>query len=206
MIDKALQAVSFLASHPAYLVRSALNAARSEVSIPMALVRWALDQRPAGKGPERIELFPADPALGLALTVDLYGTKIEVKSEITIESIEPGGDALHLSLHVANLKVNAPPGSPAAMMVSSLDLSRPAALLKMMPAKHAMLVDATDDRFVLDLLQIKGLARNPMLRRILAALSFVRITGVRADGEVLALALDVSPLQAPSALRRAASL
>jgi len=46
------------------------------------------------------------------------------------------------ALRVANLQLNAPPNSPAAMMVSSLDLSRPAALMNMMPQKHAALVDA----------------------------------------------------------------
>jgi hypothetical protein len=41
---------------------------------------------------------------------------------------------------------------------------------------------------------------------VLAALSFVRVTGVRVEGENLALELDVSPLAAPSALKRAATL
>src|SRR5205823_6748066 len=145
LIDPAMQALTYLLSHPLYPLQSARNAMRRQATIPMALLRWAIDRRPRGKGPEKIELFAADPALGLALTVDLFGTKLEVSSEITIESIELREDALNLALRVANLKLSAPEGSPAAMMVSSLDLSRPAALMNMMPQKHAALVDASDD-------------------------------------------------------------
>jgi hypothetical protein len=206
LIAPAKNALGYLISHPMYPLQSALNAVGRKMTIPLALLRWAIDRRPRGKGPEKIELFNADPALGFALTVDLFGTKLEVSSEITIESIELREDALNLALRVANLKLGAPAGSPAAMMVQSLDLSRPAALMNMMPQKHAALVEANDDRFVIDLMKIKALAKNPFLPRILAALSFVRVSGARVDGANLLLELDVSPLAAPSALKRAATL
>lgn len=201
-----MHALTYLLSHPTFPLQSARNAMRREITVPLALLRWGIDRRPRGKGPEKIELFAADPALGMGLTVDLFGTKLEVSSEITIESIELREDALNLALRIANLKLSAPEGSPAAMMVGSLDLSRPAALMNMMPQKHSAIVDAKDDRFVIDLLKIKALAKNPYLKRVLAALSFVRVTGARVDGENLALELDVSPLAAPSALKRAATL
>ena len=79
-------------------------------------------------------------------------------------------------------------GQPGAVLLS-----------RMMPQKHAALVDASDDRFVIDLMKIKALAKNPFLPRVLAALSFVRVSGTRVDGENLLLELDVSPLAAPSA-------
>jgi hypothetical protein len=206
LIDPAMHALTYLLSHPLFPIQSARNAMRREITVPLALLRWGIDRRPRGKGPEKIDLFPADPALGMALTVDLFGTKLDVTSEITIEGINLREDALELSLRIANLRLAAPEGSPAAMMVNSMDLSRPAALMNMMPQKHAALVDAKDDRFVIDLLKIKALAKNPYLKRVLAALSFVRVTGVRAEGDNLALELDVSPLAAPSALKRAATL
>ena len=206
MIEPARKAITYLASHPMYLVRSARNAMRREITIPLDLLRWAIERRPKGKGPERIDLFGADPALGIGLTVDLFGTKLEVAARLAIESIEPREDALNVSLRVSELSLTAPPGSPAAMMVQSLDLSRPAALMNMMPAKHNALVDARDDRFVLDLMKIKALGKNPRLKRILTALSFMRIATARVEGDVLVLPIDVSPLQAPSAIMRAASL
>jgi hypothetical protein len=204
LIDSARNALGFFVSHPLFLVSAARNAVHRELTLPIALLQWAIDRRPRGKGPERIELFSADPALGLRLTVDLYGTKVDVSCALTIESIAPRRDALEVALRVHNLKVEAPQGSPAAMMVQSLDLSRPAALMAMMPQKHAALVDARDERFVLDLLKIRALGNNPVLRRVLIALSFLTVEGARAEGDALALRIDVSPLQAPSALRDAA--
>jgi hypothetical protein len=206
LIDPAMHALTYLLSHPMLPLQSARNAMHRELTVPLAILRWAIDRRPPGKGPEKIELFAADPALGVGLVVDLFGTKLEVSSEITVESIELREDALNIALRVANLRLGAPEGSPAAMMVKSLDLSKPAALMNMMPQKHSALVDARDDRFVIDLLKIKALARNPYLKRVLAALSFVRVTGARVEGDNLAIELDVSPLSAPSALKRAATL
>jgi hypothetical protein len=203
LIDASRKALTYVASHPQLWFSAARNAVRRELTIPIDLLRWGIDRRPRGKGPEKIELFPADPDLGFAITVDLYGTKLEVTSHITIESIEPTRDSLNLAIRVSNLKVDAPPNSPAAMMVASLPLSRPAALMNMMPQKHAALVEANEDRFVIDLLKIKALAKNPVLRRVLAALSFVRVVGARAEGDNLALALDVSPLAIPGAVKSA---
>jgi hypothetical protein len=203
LIDSARSALSFFVSHPLFVLQSARNAVHRELTLPIPLLQWAIDRRPRGKGPDRIELFHADPALGLELTVDLYGTKLDVRCELTIEAIEPRSDALNLALRVKNLRLSAPQGSPAAMMVQSLDLSRPAAMMNMMPQKHAALVEANDDRFVLDLLKIEALANNSALRRVLTALSFLSITGARADGELLALQVDMSPMRAPAALRHA---
>ncbi|HZS37433.1 MAG TPA: hypothetical protein VFF06_11440 [Polyangia bacterium] len=205
LIDAARGALTYFVSHPTVLLQAARNAARFELSVPIDLLRWAIDRRPRGKGPEKIELFDADPAIGVALTVDLYGTKLTVSARIEIESIENLDGELKVSLRVSELHVAAPPDSPAAMMINSMDLSRPGNLMKMMPQKHAALVSAEDDRFVLDLMKIPALAKNARFRRVLGALSFIRVGHVRAGGDLLAIGLDVSPTQIPAALGRAAA-
>ena len=205
LINTVRGGLSYLGSHPLMLVQAAKNAARMQLSVPIDLLRWAIDRRPRGKGPERIDLFPADPALGVALTVDLYGTKIDVSTKIAVEGVENGEDSLKVTLRVRDLQVVAPPQSPAAMMIGSMDLSKPGNLMNMMPQKHAALVSASGDTFVLDLMKIKALSKNRALRRVLAALSFVRVASVRADGDLLAIALDVSPTQIPAAMVRARS-
>jgi hypothetical protein len=206
MIAAVRGGLSYLRSNPLVLMRAARNAARFELSVPIQLLQWAIDRRPRGKGPERIELFDADPAIGVSLTVDLYGTKIDVSAKIEIESIENGGESFTITMRVHDLAVTAPPNSPAAMMIGSLDLSRPGNLMNMMPQKHAALVSAEGDRFVIDLLKIPALAKNANFRRALAALSFMRVRGVRADHELLAIGVNVNPLAIPAALGRARSV
>ncbi len=202
LTEAVLGGINYIRSNPLFLLRAARNAARLELSVPMDLVRWAIERRPRGKGPERIELSAEGHALGVSLTVDLYGTKIDVASRITVEAIENLADALKIALRVQDLAVKAPPGSPAAMMVQSLDLTRPGNLVMMMPQKHAGLIDAKDDRFVLDLMKLPALAKNKRLRRILGGLSFIGVRDIRTDGDVLVVGFSVNPLGLPAALGR----
>jgi hypothetical protein len=203
VITKAvLGGLSYLGKNPLFVVEAARHAARLELSLPMDLLRWAIERRPRKKGPERIELGAADGALSVELTVDLYGTKIDVACRIEVESIENLPGELKLALRVRGLDVRAPAGSPAAMFVKSLDLSQPANLMSMMPQKHAALVEAKGDRFVLDLMKIPKLARNKMLARLLGGLSFVAIRDVRTEGDLLIVGFSVRPLEIPTALER----
>jgi hypothetical protein len=202
LIDAVFGGIHYLRSNPLFLFRAARNAARLELSMPIDLLRWAIERRPRGKGPERIELSAEDPALGVGLTVDLYGTKIDVAAKITVEAIDNGADELSIALRVRDLSVKAPPGSPAAMMVQSLDLAHPGNLIGMMPQKHAGLIDAHDDRFVLNLMKLPSLAKNRRLRRILGALSFIGVREIRTDGDLLVIGLSVNPLHLPAALQR----
>jgi hypothetical protein len=197
------EGLSYIKSNPTYLVAAAKNATRLNLSVPIDLLRWMIDRRPPGKGPERIDLQASPPGFGVGLTVDLYGTKLDVGANLRIESIDADSDALRLALRVNGLTLKAPPGSPAAMMLASLDTAHPANLVKMMPAKHAMLVEAEDDRFVLDLLQIPKLSKNRTLRRILAAASgVISIREIRTEGDLVLIGLHVNPLGLPGALAR----
>jgi hypothetical protein len=186
-----------------YLVDAARNAARLQLSVPLDLFRWLLERRPRGKGPERIELYASPPAIGAALTVDLYGTKIDVSANLGIEAIENQPDTLRLSLRVRDLAVRAPEGSPAAMMVQTLDLKRPGTLMNLMPKRHNVLLEARDDLFVLDLFKIRALAENQTLRKVLAALSdAVSITRVYTEGDLLVIGINVNPFALPIAVAR----
>ena len=203
ILDLATGGLSYLRQNPMFLLAAARNAARLHVAVPLDLLRWAIDRRPRGKGPERIEISGSDGALGVALTVDLYGTKIDVSTRVEVESIENLADALRISLRVSDLDVKAPANSPAAQMIKAMDLSRPGNLMKMMPKRHAALVEATDDRFVIDLLQVPALAKNRTLRRLLAGLSdALVIRTVATEGDLLLIGLRVDPLSVPSALLR----
>jgi hypothetical protein len=197
------QALGFLRSNPWFLLQSARNAARLELSIPLEILRWGIDRRPRGRGPERIEISGVDSSLHVELTVDLYGTKIDVSSNIAVEAIENESDSLRLALRVHDLAIDAPPDTPAAQMVAAMDLSQPGNLVAMMPQKHADLIAASGDRIVIDLLKLPALARNRALRRLLGAVSFIGIRGVRTENDLLVIGFSVSPTAIPAALMRA---
>lgn len=194
---------NYVRKNPLFLVRAARNAARLEVTIPLDVLRWAIDRRPRGKGPERIEISASPPGLQVGLTVDVFGTKLDVSLHVTVEDVASMGGGLQATLRVRDLAITAPPGSPAAMMVGSLDLSNPAGLLKMMPVRIDALVDAHDDVFVVDLMKFKALARNEVLARVLAiADGAAGVREVRTEEDLLVVGLVVRPSQVPAALLR----
>jgi hypothetical protein len=196
--------LSYLRSNPAFLVKAAVNAARMKVAIPIDALRWMVDQRPKnGKGPERLDLVANGQDLGISATVDVFGTKISSSSSLRIDSVSAAPDSLRIELRVLDLKVDAPAGSPAAMMLGSMDLKRPGNLMGFMPKKPAALVDARDDRFVLDLMLIPKLAANKMLRRVLSLVSdVVGVKDVRVENDMLVISFSVNPRGVPLALAR----
>jgi hypothetical protein len=197
------QALGFLRHNPWFLFQSARNAARLELSIPLELLRWGIDKRPRGRGPDRIEISEVDSQLHVELTVDLFGTKIDVSSNITVEAIENEADSLRLALRVRDLAIDAPPDSPAAQMVAAMDLSQPGELMAMMPQKHNDLLESSGDRIVIDLLKLRPFRKNRALRRILGAVSFVGVRGVRIENDVLVIGFSVRPTAIPAAVKRA---
>ncbi len=203
MLSMAQAGLSFLGANPTFLVTAARNAVRREVTVPLDLLRSLIERRPPGKGPERIEVSAAPPALRVGLTVDLYGTKLDVAANVTVDSVDNLDGALKMALLVRDLEITAPPDSPAAMMVRSLDLRRPGNLLQMMPKRPSVLVEADGDRFVIDLLKLRALGKNRWLRRVLAAIAdAVAVQRVVTDGDLLVIGLRVHPLALPSALLR----
>lgn len=203
MLSMARSGLNYLGANPMFVVTAARNAVKREITVPLDLLRSLIDRRPRGKGPERIEIRPIPPALGVGLTVDLYGTKLDVASTITVEKIAHVDEALKVSLRVRDLQVSAPPNSPAAMMVGSLDLKHPGSLIRMMPSQHAVLIEANDDLFVLDLFKVRALGENKRLRHVLRAVSdAVAISHVSTHGEHLVIGLHVSPMALPGALMR----
>ena len=203
MINLLLGGLSYLRSNPLYLLRAARNATRLEMTIPLDLLRWAIDKRPRGKGPERIEIGAADPAMHIELTVDLFGTKLDVSADIRIDDLVNDAESFKLALRVQNLALRAPEGTPAAQMVAAMDLSQPANLLGMMPGKHTKMLEASGDRIVVDLMMLPAFKKNQRLRQVLAGVSFVGVKDVRIDGDVLVIGFAVHPLGIPQALSRA---
>jgi hypothetical protein len=86
--------------------------------------------------------------------------------------------------------------SPLATLLKSgaLDLSRPGNLAAFMPKRPPMLVDAVDDRIVLDLRKHPKLNGKPSAERLLAALTaLLGIKSIATDEAHLDLALRPFP-------------
>lgn len=188
----------YVARHPKVLGEIARFALQRRLAIPLDSLRWFANQ-PGGKGPTDIVLSAQAPALGLGATLDAMGTQVRVEANLFIDHVHAGPGELQVTLRVRDLKasvLNNLDGNLAKLLKSGvLNLSKPASLLTMMgPKKPALIVEAKDDLFVLDLMKIKAIAQDGRLQKALATLSPVlSVSDVRTEGDHLVLGLKARP-------------
>jgi hypothetical protein len=206
MIRELLSATTnYLRRNPDEIVRQAFNAGRLRFGIPIAALRWlATQNQKNGKGhkkskaPKDIELGSAPPALRLTATVNAMGTELRAGANVEIDEIEISPDTIRIGVRVREVKLKVLDDSetPVATLVRSgaLDLSKPGNLVKFIAKKPAAIVDAHDDRIVVDLLKIPSLAENKRLRRALQVVSpLVGIRAVETVGDHVYIALRATP-------------
>ena len=112
---------------------------------------------------------------------------------IYIEDIRLSGEEMRIELRLADvsLKLLEDSDSAVATLLKSgaLDLSKPGNLVKYMPKRPAMLVEAEDDRIVIDLMKHPALA-NQKVERLLALITpLITVGAVRTDWEHLDVVL-----------------
>ena len=194
-LDDVQSGFSYLVSNPTYLLRSVVNAARMRIGVPLDAVQWLLGKAARGKLPPDLKLEAVPPGLRVSATADVMGAAMFVSAVITVEQVLLGVDSLRISLRVRELAIKPPADSPIASMLAMMDLTKPGDLLAFMPTKPALILSAQGDLFVLDLLKLPKLAKNPLARRIIAALS--EVTAVKelgTEGDLLVLGLRAIPL------------
>jgi hypothetical protein len=126
------------------------------------------------------------------------GTELRAGANVEIDEIEISPDTIRIGVRVREVKLKVLDDSetPVATLVRSgaLDLSKPGNLVKFIAKKPAAIVDAHDDRIVVDLLKIPSLAENKRLRRALQVVSpLVGIRAVETVGDHVYIALRATP-------------
>lgn len=188
----------YVTRHPRVVGEIARYALQRRLAIPLDSLRYFANQ-PGGTGPKDIVLSAQVPALGVGATLDAMGTMVRVDANVYVDHVHAGPGELRVTIRVKDLKasvLNNLDGNLAKLLKSGvLNLAKPASLLSMMGGKKpALIVEAKDDMFVLDLMQVKSLARDSRLQKALATLTPVlAVSDVRTEGDHLVLALKASP-------------
>ncbi len=194
-LDDLQRGFSYIAANPSYLIRSAVNAARMRIGVPLDGVKWLLEKAARGKLPPDLTLEAVPPGLRVSATANVMGAAMFVSAVISVEQVVLGVDSLRVSLRVRELAIKPPPDSPIGGMLAVMDLTKPGDLMGFMPMKPAMILSAQGDLFVLDLLKLPKLAKNPLARRIIAALSEVlTVKELGTESDLLVLGLGAIPL------------
>src|SRR5208282_646849 len=198
-------AVGYIRKNPDEVVKAAVNAATLRFGVPIAALRYLAAQATGRKAPKDIEIGASPPALRLAATVDAMGTNVRASASIRIDEISITSESIRVGLRLADVKLAlvGESDAPIATLIKSgaLDLSKPGNLIRHIPKRPPMIVEAGGDRVVLDLFKIPKLAQNERVRRILSVLSPVLgIRAIETDQDHLYVAFRASPGGLPRSL------
>ena len=175
------------------------NAVGMRFGVPIVALRWLAANLDGKKAPKDVEISAVPPGVRVAATVDLMGTTVRASAVVVIEALKLDAETLRIEIRLREVAMKCLDDrqeTPVAALLRSgaLDLSRPGNLAAYMPKRPALLVEAKDDRIVLDLMKHPKLARDVRLKRALNALvPLVTVSAIESDPEHLDVALRAFP-------------
>jgi len=192
-------ATRFVAKNPMQMVKMARHAIGMRFAIPLDALRWfAANTPPARNAPQDVAVTADPPAIVFAASVNLMGTPVRASAKLRIDELRVHADELRVQVHLTDvdLKLLGESDSPVATLIKSgaLDLSRPGNLVKYMPKRPKVLIEAHDDILILDLMKNPKLAGNLGLRKILQRLTpVVNVAALGTEGDFLIVQFRATP-------------
>lgn len=189
----------YAATHPRLFGEIARHAFNRRLAIPLDLVRWGVTLiPPSGSAPKDVTVIAQPPALGLGATANLMGTELRVDAALIIDAIDATTEAVKVTLRVKDLRasvLNNLQGNLAKLLASgALNLGKPASMLNFVPKRPPAILEAKEDRFVIDLLKFPQLANNPAFQKALRAVTpILSIGDIRTEGDLLLIGLRATP-------------
>jgi hypothetical protein len=199
-------AVDYVRKNPDELLKAAVNAVGLRIGVPIAGLRWVTSRAELPKrAPKDIEIGSAPPAVRIGLSVDAMGTPVRANAAVRVDEIDLSSESLRIGMRLSDVRLSllAESDAPVATLIKSgaLDLSKPGNLVKFLPKRPPVIVEAEGDRIVLDLMKVPALAGNSRLRRVLAVLTPVmNVKAVETDRDHLYVALSARPRGLPRAI------
>ena len=188
----------YLKHHPEELLRAAKNAVLLRVGLPLDALRWFAGRANGKRAPKDVQIEAVPPGVRIGATIDLMGTTVRSSSVIYVEKVSLNQEELRFEIRLADvsLKVIGDSDTPVAALIKSgaLDLSKPGNLAAYMPKRPPVLVEAKDDRIVVDLMKHPKIGGNPKVERLLGLVTpIVAVRAVETEWEHLDVLLGLFP-------------
>lgn len=209
-ITALLASVGYLRRHPGEILRSLRNAARLRFGIPVVALQWlATEFTSTSEGGARdIEIHPSPPGLRMLATFEQMGTLLRGSCVVIVERVILNANQACVELRLKDVAVKLVDESvqtPLAALIRSgtLDLSRVASLVAYLPSRPSALVEAVDDRLVIDLMKIHTETNPEKLQKIMGILAALLVVdSVETNAEHLDITLKALPQGMAGVLRR----
>jgi hypothetical protein len=192
-------AASYVRRHPEEVLRVARNAIGLRFGVPIVALRFLAASLGGKKTPKDVEIAAVPPGVRVSATLDLMGTTVRASAVVIVEKLKLDAETLRIELRLREVLLKALDDrqeTPIAALLKSgaLDLSKPGNLAAYMPKRPPMLVEARDDRIVLDLMKHPKLGRDARLKRALHAVApLVTVAAIESDPDHLDVALRALP-------------
>lgn len=202
-------AKNYLKEHPEEILRALKGALGLRLGLPLDALRYLARELTGGKkAPKDIEIDSAPPGVRVSMTVEAVGSVLRVSLVLYVEEVHITPDEIRFSTRVAELSLKVLDGfqTPVSALVQSgaLDLSKPGNLVAFIPKRPPMIVDAKDDRIVLDVLKLPKLAESSKVKRLLAiATPVINVRAIRSKDDHLDVHLKASLAGIPDAVAAA---
>ena len=202
-------ATGYLRRRPQEVARVARDLLGLRVGVPLDALRWLLERAAkSGKLKDPV-LTEVPPGMRMTATVDLMKTPIRASAVVFIDRmvITPATIRIEIRLEEIWMEVLGDAQGPVAALIKSgsLDLSKPGNLAKYMPLPPTV-VEARDNKIVVDLMKDPKIADNPMVKRALSLVTpVVTAHGVETDDDHLEVRFRPLPdgfLPAAQAIRK----
>jgi hypothetical protein len=192
--------LGYLRRNPGEFLRALRNARQWRLGIPVAALQWLASELTKSSDVARdVEIQPSPPGLRVDATVEQMGTLVRGSCVIVVERITMSALLVRLELRLRNVRVQLVDESvqtPLAALIRSgtLDLSRVASLVAYLPSRPLALVEAVDDRLVVDLMKMPQIANDRRLRQVIAiAAGLLAVETVETDADHLDVGIRPFP-------------
>jgi len=190
---------SYLKYHPEELWRLLRNALALRFGVPLAALRWAALKGAGKKAPKDVQIEAVPPGVRISASLDLMGTPVRASAIVFVERVRANASEMVFEIRLAevSLKVtdeNAATPIAALLKSGALDLSKPGNLAAYIPNRPAILIDAKDDRVVIDLMRHPKFAKSENVQRVARMLApLITVSGIESDPDHLDVAFRPFP-------------
>lgn len=189
---------AYLKDNPGEILRAVKNAAALRVGLPLDALRWLAAQAGGRRAPKNVKLEAVPPGIRASAEVELAGTGVRASATVFVEKVSITDEEARFELRLADVKLDLldpAAETPVATLLKSgaLDLSKPGNLAAFMPKRPAMLVEAVDDRIVLDLMKHPKLANGKAGKLLGLITPVVTVRAIETDPEHLDVQLGAFP-------------